>query len=96
MECLYVLRGHQDRVNSAALLNSAQLAVSGSDDWTVRIWNVAGERTIAVLRGHNGPVVSVDADIFGARAVSAGLDGTVRVWDLEQVLSGTNNAEDEK
>jgi hypothetical protein len=56
-------------------------AVSGGDDGTVRVWNLATgvEQT---LTGHGGPVRAAAVSADGARAVSGGDDGTVRVWNL--------------
>jgi WD40 repeat protein len=51
-------------------------------DGTVRVWDLAGGRCIAVLEGHTGGVRSVAVTADGQRAASVSMDGTVRVWDL--------------
>lgn len=64
-------------------------AVTGSADWTLRIWDLATERptTKGVLMGHEGAVNAVHADFAGAApwAVSGSEDGTVRIWDVNQM-----------
>jgi WD40 repeat protein len=59
------------------------LASAGSDDGTVRIWDVATGQDRATLRGHTGPVEAVEVAPDGNWLVSGGSwDGTVRIWDV--------------
>jgi WD40 repeat protein len=58
--------------------------VSGSNDKTVRVWDLEtglGERR---LEGHTDEVTAVVVTPDGRRAVSGSEDKTVRVWDLER------------
>jgi WD40 repeat protein len=57
-------------------------AVSGSDDKTVRVWDLSGGDCKAVLEGHEDRVFSVAVSADGRTAVSGSEDRTVRVWDL--------------
>ena len=62
------------------------IAVSGSDDATVRVWDLdSRELLYEPLKGHKGKVNAVAVGKLGGRpiAVSGGNDRTVRVWDLE-------------
>jgi WD40 repeat protein len=57
--------------------------VSGSNDDTVRIWNVESHRQEAKLTGHKGYVASLTQnrntpDVFA----SGGNDGTVKLWSV--------------
>jgi WD40 repeat protein len=58
------------------------MAVSGSSDGTVRVWDLSGGHCSAVLEGHTDRVTSVVVTADGQTAVSESYDGTVRVWDL--------------
>ena len=69
-------------VFSVAITPDGTRAVSGGDDATVRVWDLATGSERAVLAGHTRPVWSVAITPDGARAASGGGDGTVRVWDL--------------
>ena len=53
------LTGHTGCVRSVAFAHDGSKAVSGSDDQTVRIWNVTTGEAEATLTGHTGSVNSV-------------------------------------
>ena len=56
---------------------------SGSDDDTVRLWDVATRQQIGKpLTGHTGPVCSVAFSPDGKTLASGDDDGTVRLWDV--------------
>jgi WD40 repeat protein len=80
--CLMVLRGHPNAVFSVAVCADGRAAVSGSDDRTLRVWDLSGGRCTAVLEGHAGSVLSVAVTPDGRTAVSGSSDKTLRVWDL--------------
>ena len=77
-----ILTGHTGPVRAVAVSQDGARAVSGSDDGTVRVWNLATGRQDASLTGHTDWVRAVAVSQDGARAVSGSDDGTVRVWDL--------------
>src|SRR5271157_5523184 len=77
-----VLEGHTEPVNSVAMSVDGRTALSGSDDWTVRVWDLTTGRCSAVLEGHTGNVGSVAMSGDGRTALSGSWDKTVRVWDL--------------
>jgi WD40 repeat protein len=51
------------------------------EDNTVRIWDVATAKEIAVLRGHEQPVYTAAFSPDGSRIVTASADKTARIWD---------------
>ncbi|MFD4644833.1 hypothetical protein ACFWO9_00670, partial [Streptomyces sp. NPDC058441] len=81
-----VLAGHTDSVNAVATaeVDGRPVAVTGSDDHTVRVWDLTTGRTVAVLAGHTDSVNAVaTAEVDGRPvAVTGSDDHTVRVWDL--------------
>jgi small GTP-binding protein len=77
------MQGHTDIVWSVALSGDGRRAVSGSDDKTVRVWDVETSRCLKVMEGHTDGVESVALSGDGRRAVSGSDDKTVRVWDVE-------------
>jgi WD40 repeat protein len=65
-----------------ALSGDGRLAVSASDDNTLKVWEAESGRELRTLTGHTFVVrgVAVTGD---GRAVSASWDCTVKLWNLE-------------
>ncbi|MFJ2574985.1 AAA family ATPase [Streptomyces halstedii] len=81
------LTGHTDSVEAVAcaVVDGRPVAVTGSEDETVRVWDLAtGQQVGAPLTGHTDEVEAVACTVVDGRpvAVSGSFDETVRVWDL--------------
>ncbi|DBB08019.1 TPA: hypothetical protein ACH3X3_009392 [Trebouxia sp. C0006] len=103
-QCAHVLRGHgagaagagslvAGAVWSVALTPDSRRVVTGSEDFTARVWDVVSGNCAHVLDGHTGWVVHVCTTADGLRCATASHDGTARIWKLvegecEQVLQG--------
>jgi WD40 repeat protein len=68
-------------VSSVAFSPDGKRLASGSEDWTVQVWDVVEGRAALTLRGHTGRVLDVVFSADGTRLASASEDGTIRVWD---------------
>jgi WD40 repeat protein len=76
------LRGHQGLVTALAFAPDGKTLVSGSDDNTVKLWDVASGKELRTLRGHAAPVRSVACSPDGKTLVSGSWDRTVKLWDV--------------
>jgi WD40 repeat protein/class 3 adenylate cyclase len=85
LETVRTLDGHIGPVVAVAFDSSGARAVTGGQDGTIRLWDVAEPTSIfdpdtSILSGHVGPVHGVAFSPDGALIASAGEDGTVRLW----------------
>src|ERR1700722_11339104 len=78
--------GHTGAVRNLAVSPDGKRILSCSgwpqSDHTVRYWDLATGKELAVLRGHTAHIESVAFSPDGKRALSAGYDMRVRLWDL--------------
>ncbi|KAJ6627729.1 WD40 repeat-like protein [Mycena sp. CBHHK59/15] len=79
-----VFAGHRSGVNCVVFSPDGTNIVSGSDDYTVRVWDAQTGHTVAgPFEGHTHYVRSVAFSPDGTRIVSGSSDYTVRVWDAQ-------------
>ena len=75
------LIGHKGWVRSVAVSPDGKWAASGSEDMTVKIWDLETGECRATLEGHTSIVYSVAITPDGKRILSGSFDKIVRVWD---------------
>jgi hypothetical protein len=80
---LFTLEGHSASVNAVSICPEGKTAVSGSDDNTLKVWDLKSGELKATLEGHSASVNAVSICGDGKRAVTSSLDNTLKVWDLE-------------
>ena len=78
-----ILSGHTDEVNSVAFSSDGRSLVSGSDDMTVKLWDMQTGGAIRTFSGHTELVHTVSISVDYTTIASGSMDGTVRLWDTQ-------------
>src|SRR4051812_30915869 len=76
------LDGHTNVVYSVAFSPDGKTLASGSQDQTIKLWDVATGKEKATLKGHTSWVGSVAFGPGGKLLASAGATGEVKLWDV--------------
>ncbi|KAF5344804.1 hypothetical protein D9758_014415 [Tetrapyrgos nigripes] len=85
------LQGHTHSISSVAFSPDGTKVASGSEDSTLRLWDVAtGSHITEPLQGHTDSVESVAFSPDGTKLASGSQDSTLRLWD---VATGTQITE---
>ncbi|KAI9778855.1 MAG: hypothetical protein M1839_007818 [Geoglossum umbratile] len=80
------LEGHTDWVNTVVFSPDGKLFACGSNDRTVRVWDVATGASVQTLKGHTSRIRTVGFSPDGKLLASASNDETVHIWDA---ITGT-------
>ncbi|KAF3888839.1 MULTISPECIES: serine/threonine-protein kinase [Nostocales] len=87
------LIGHLGDINSLAVKiniapfdkqNSTELLASGSDDKTIKIWDLNKIKEIRTLKGHKEFVYSVALSADGQTLASGSKDNTIKIWNVNK------------
>ncbi|QHG18121.1 serine/threonine-protein kinase [Nostoc sp. ATCC 53789] len=77
---LGTLSGHAWAVLTVAFSPDGQILATGSDDNTIKLWEVNTGQLICTLVGHSWSVVAVAFTADGETLLSASCDKTVKLW----------------
>ena len=77
------LSGHTCRVTSIAFSLDGMLLVSGSDDKTIKLWDVQTGGVVKTFYGHTNQVLSISISADCTMIASGSGDKTIRVWDIQ-------------
>ena len=83
MELYRVVSGHQGWVRCLAFDPSNEFFASGSNDRTIRIWDVASGQLRLTLTGHLESITGLKISDRSPYMFSCALDKQVKCWDLE-------------
>jgi WD40 repeat protein len=78
-----VLSGHTNWVRSLTFLLEGASIVSGSDDNTLKLWDVQTGGVVRTFCGHTGLVWSVSISPSHTTIASGSEDKTIRLWDIQ-------------
>jgi WD40 repeat protein len=75
-------KGHSGAVSSVSVSPSGEFLLTGGQDKTVRLWEIASGREVRQFKGHTDMVSVVVFSPDGKQALSGGGDNTLRLWDV--------------
>jgi len=79
---LQTFQEHSERIRAIAFSPDGSLLASGSNDRTVKLWDIQSGICVDTLRGHTNWIRSVTFSPDGLQLVSGGDDKTIRFWDV--------------
>ena len=77
------LQGHSEWVSALDFSPDGKQLASGGRDQSVRVWDVASGRQIALLQDHHSPVQGVAFHSTGKYLASGDMSGLIIVWDAQ-------------
>jgi len=81
-EALRTFSGHSNYVRSVAFSPDGLLALSGSEDNTLKLWKVSSGQCLRTFEGHSSNVWSVAFSPDGLLALSGSWDKTLKLWEV--------------
>jgi WD40 repeat protein len=78
----FTKRAHDGGVNALAFTGDGKTLLTGGEDGTVKLWDVATGKKQATFRGHTAAVTAVAITADGMTLVSSSDDHTVKVWSV--------------
>jgi WD40 repeat protein len=78
-----VLSGHAHNVRSVTFSSDGTSLVSGSDDKTLKLWDVQTGGVIKTFHGHTHLICSVSISSNHTTIASGSYDGTIRLWNIQ-------------
>ena len=78
------LRGHRGHINDVAVTPDGDCIVSGSDDRTIRVWDIVTGQAVRTLGRQREAVLSIQVASEGGRIISTAPDHTLWVWQTDE------------
>jgi WD40 repeat protein len=91
-----ILKGHTDKVTCLAISYSGLTLISGSQDKTIRFWDLAERKIIRTfgkgVNGHLSPIIALALTPDNQTLISCGKDNSLRIWDVNRAVEIQNIA----
>ncbi len=81
-EKLMTNSGHTDMIKSVCFTPSGNYILSGSNDNTMKLWDVNTGKLIRDFIGHTASINSVSVSSNGLYVISSSSDNTIKIWNI--------------
>ena len=78
------LLGHKDCICQLVITSDNKHLNSGSDDKTVRIWNLLENKQEIIFKGHTKGILQIAISSDNKYIISSSLDKRIRIWNLKK------------
>ena len=78
------MNGHLGTISALVFSSDGKFIVSGSNDKTIKIWNLEEKNEEFSLDGHSGSVQSVSFSPDCKFLASGSTDKTIKIWNFEE------------
>jgi WD40 repeat protein len=75
-------KGHSDSVWSVAVTPDGKQVISGSQDGTLKIWNLNTGKLVRTITAHDGSINAISTTPDGLQVISGSDDKTLKIWNL--------------
>lgn len=82
----FIPNGHTAGISTVAIHPDGKRCISGSEDNTMKIWDMENGNCLCTFRGHDGGVTRIAIHPDGKHCITGSGNGVLKVWDIE---SGT-------
>ncbi len=79
---MFAIGAHTNWVKSAEFSPDTRLIASGSEDTSVKLWDVTSKANINAFQDHSMGVNSVRFHPDGTCIASGSQDHTIKIWDI--------------
>ncbi|GAB4850614.1 Scytalone dehydratase [Ancistrocladus abbreviatus] len=76
---MHKLSGHTKWIKSIRMVGDT--VITGSDDWTARVWSVSRGTCDSVLACHGGPIQCTEFSTVDKGIITGSTDGLIRFWE---------------
>ncbi|MBD2169496.1 ribosome assembly protein 4 [Calothrix membranacea FACHB-236] len=78
----YIDSGHQDSVTSIAFSSDGKKLASGSEDKTIKLWDISTGQLLQTFSGHGDVIKTIALSSDGQKLASGSKDKTIKLWDV--------------
>jgi WD40 repeat protein len=81
---MHTLTGHRQAIRAVAYAPGAALVASAGDDRSIRLWDAAAGREVALIESRRDGILALAFSPDGRRLACGGRAGSVTVWEVAE------------